>query len=326
MPKELVALAPRQPVVQDYEESAVLEGQVRIKVDFGAPKRGSEMTMYYGSRGAKFPMGLGNMCVGRIIELGDGVDEFEVGDRVACHGHLRETHIRSAGQLLAMSDRMTWKEAVCYDPAHFALASIRDGQVRLGDRVAVFGLGAIGQVTAQMAKLAGADLVAVVDPIRVRRQVALNAGVDMAIDPSSEDVEQVLKDATGGLGVDVAIETSAVYQALDQAIRGLAFNGTVAVAGWAKECTGGLDLGAVAHFNIPNLIFARANSDPNRDHPRWDFARIRHHCWQWLSAGKINCEEIVSPVVSFAEAVEAYQEMDLHPERSVKLGISFGNG
>ena len=52
----------------------------------------------------------------------------------------------------------------------------------------------------------------------------------MAIDPSSEDVEQVLKDATGGLGVDVAIETSAVYQALDQAIRGLAFNGTVAVA------------------------------------------------------------------------------------------------
>ena len=94
----------------------------------------------------------------------------------------------------------------------------------------------------------------------------INAGVDMAIDPSSEDVEQVLKDATGGLGVDVAIETSAVYQALDQAIRGLAFNGTVAVAGWAKECTGGLDLGAVAHFSIPNLIFARANSDPNRDH------------------------------------------------------------
>ena len=137
----------------------------------------------------------------------------------------------------------------------------------------------------------------------------------MAIDPSSEDVEQVLKDATGGLGVDVAIETSAVYQALDQAIRGLAFNGTVAVAGWAKECTGGLDLGAVAHFSIPN-----------RDHPRWDFTRIRHHCWQWLSAGKINCEEIVSPVVSFAEAVEAYQEMDLHPERSVKLGVSFGDG
>ena len=77
-------------------------------------------------------------------------------------------------------------------------------------------------------------------PIRQRHvlpSMQINAGVDMAIDPSSEDVEQVLKDATGGLGVDVAIETSAVYQALEQAIRGLAFNGTT----------------AVAHFNIPNL-------------------------------------------------------------------------
>ena len=84
--------------------------------------------------------------------------------------------------------------------------------------------------------------------------------MDVAIDLPSEGAGQVLKDATGGLGVDVAIETSAVYQALEQAIRGFAFNGTT----------------AVAHFNIPNLIFARANNDPNLDHPRWDFARIRH--------------------------------------------------
>ena len=103
----------------DYEESAALEGQVRIKVYFGAPKRGSEMTMYYGARGAKFPMGLGNMFVSRIIELGDDVDEFEIGDRVACHRHLRADHIRSAGQLLAMNDRMTWKEAVCHDLAQW---------------------------------------------------------------------------------------------------------------------------------------------------------------------------------------------------------------
>ena len=83
MPKELVAVSPRQPVLQEYQESAILEGQVRIQVDFGAPKRGSEMTMYYGNRNAKFPMGLGNMCVGRIVEKGDGVDGFEIGDRVA---------------------------------------------------------------------------------------------------------------------------------------------------------------------------------------------------------------------------------------------------
>jgi threonine dehydrogenase-like Zn-dependent dehydrogenase len=219
---------------------------------------------------------------------------------------------------------MTWKEAVCYDPTLFALGGIRDGQVRLGDAVAVFGLGAIGQITVQMAIMAGASFVAAVDPIEKRRQAAISAGGDMALDPTSVDVAKELKAATNGQGIDVAIETSAAYEALDQAIRGLAWGGNVAVVGWMKECKGGLDLGAVAHFNIPNLIFARSCSDPNRDHPRWDWARIQKICWQWLSEGRFQCEDIVSPVVPFLESPKAYEEMDFHPEKSIKLGVSFG--
>ena len=72
--KELIAIAPRQPILQDYEDRLLTEGQVRVKVEFGAPKRGSELTGYHAVRGSSFPMGLGNMCVGHIIELGDGVE------------------------------------------------------------------------------------------------------------------------------------------------------------------------------------------------------------------------------------------------------------
>lgn len=323
MPKELVALAPRQPVLRDYEDGPLPADSVRVQVEFGAPKRGTEMTMYYGLRGAGFPQGLGNMCVGSVIEIGADVEGVELGERVAGHGHLKETHTWNAQRILKMNERMTWKEAVCYDPAHFALAAIRDGQVRVGDRVAVFGLGAIGLVTQQFAKVAGADFVAAVDPIACRRAVAEKTGADLVLDPTACNVGEVLHEATGGLGVDVAIETSANYHALDDAIRSVAFEGTVVVAGWAKECKGGLDLGAVAHFNIPNLIFARANSDPNRDYPRWSFGRIIDTCWKWLSEGRFDCEDIVNPVVPFADAATAYEEMDNHPERSVKLGVSF---
>ncbi len=323
MPKELVAVAPRQPVLREYEDGPVPKDSVRVQVEFGAPKRGTEMTMYYGLRGAGFPQGLGNMCVGKIIEIGEEVEDCEVGDRVAGHGHLKETHTWKEDSVLEMPERMTWKEAVCYDPAHFALSAIRDGQVRAGDRVAVFGLGAIGLMTQQFAREAGADFIACIDPIERRREVAEMIGADFVLDPRVWNIGDVLKIETGDLGVDVAIETSANYNALDEAIQGVAFEGTVVVAGWAKECTGGLDLGAVAHFNIPNLIFARANSDPNRDHPRWNFRRIRGTCWRWLADGRFNCENIVDPVVPFEDSVEAYIEMDNHPERSVKLGVSF---
>ncbi len=323
MPKELVAIAPRQPVLRDYEDGPLPADSVRVRVEFGAPKRGTEMTMYYGLRGAGFPQGLGNMCVGKVSEIGSEVEGVEIGERVAGYGHLKETHTWNAQRILKMNERMTWKEAVCYDPAHFALAAVRDGQVRVGDRVAVFGLGALGLMSQQFAKIAGADFVAVVDPIEGRRAVAEKTGADLVLDPTACNVGEALKEATGGLGVDVAIETSANYHALDDAIRSVAFEGTVVVVGWAKECKGGLDLGAVAHFNIPNLIFARANSDPNRDHPRWSFGRIIDTCWKWLSEGRFDCEDIVAPVVPFADAAAAYEEMDNHPERSVKLGVSF---
>jgi threonine dehydrogenase-like Zn-dependent dehydrogenase len=323
MPRELVAIEARKPVLRDYEDGPIPDGNVRVKVDFGSPKRGTELTMYRATRGGSFPMGLGNMCVGKIIEIGKGVEGFSIGERVAGYGHLKETHTWSAGGVYRMNDRMTWKEAVCFDPAQFALSGIRDGHLRIGDCSAVFGLGAIGQMAAQMAKIAGAAFVAVVDPVAVRREAAMKAGADLAIDPSTQDVGDELKKATGGKGVDVAIETSGIYEALDQAIAGLAWGGTVAYLAWSKECKGGLDFGKHAHLMIPNIVFARACSDPNRDHPRWDFGRICNICWKWLAEGRLQCEDIVYPVLPFAKSAEAYEDMDYHPENSIKLGVEF---
>jgi threonine dehydrogenase-like Zn-dependent dehydrogenase len=226
--------------------------------------------------------------------------------------------------LLQVPDAMPWKSALCLDPAQFALGGIRDGNVRLGDHVAVFGLGAIGAIAAQMARAAGAAYVAVVDPIQKRRDAAVEVGADAAFDPLCEDVGLELKRATNRAGVDVAIETSGNEQALQQALRGLGYGGTIAFVGWARSFSGTLDLGREAHFNNANLVFSRASSEPSRDHPRWDRRRIATSCWSMLASGEIDCERIVDPVVSFAEVPRAYEEyVDRNPQDSVKLGVAF---
>lgn len=324
MPRELVAIAPGRAIIREYDDPPLPKGHIRVKVEFGAPKHGTELTLFKGYRKASFPMGLGNMCVGRVVEVGEEVEGFSIGERVAGYGHLRETHIWRADSVWRMPERMSPKEAVCFDPAQFALAGVRDGNIRIGDYVAIFGLGAIGQMAVQMARMSGAIFVAAVDPIPLRRKVALENGADIALDPNEVDVGEELKRATGGRGIDVAIETSGSYEALHQAIRGLSFGGTVSLVGWSKECKGGLDFGETAHFIIPNILFSRACSDPNRDHPRWSFKRIMETCWKLLSEGRFNCENIVQPVVPFSEALEAYLEyVDRHPEKSVKLGVVF---
>ena len=344
MLKELVALEPGKPVLRAYEDEPLKEGFVRINVEHGAPKHGTELTYYRGinpekgnrwdsemnvfvpqeEKGeGKFFARIGNMWVGRITEMANDVTGFEIGQRVAGPGPLKSTQTISAERLLTMRDEMTWKEALCHEPARYAMGGVRDGHVRIGDKVAVFGMGAIGLVAAQMAKLSGASYVVVVDPIEIRREAALKAGADYAIDPTAEDAGLMIKKLTGK-GVDVAIETSGAYSAMHHCIRSVAFGGNVSVVGWYKECRGGINFGTEAHFNRPNIIFSRVESEPNRDYPRWDFGRIKKECWDLLQKGMINCEHIIYPVVSFEDSAQAFLEkVDKHPEQSIKLGVEF---
>src|SRR5260370_33699940 len=112
-----------------------------------------------------FPMPLGNIAVGLVTELGPGVEGVAVGDRVGGYGPLRETQRWAWGTpgaypgVRKMPDTMSWQAAVCLDPATVAMGGIRDGHVRVGDRVAVFGLGAIGPMAGQLARSAGASFV-----------------------------------------------------------------------------------------------------------------------------------------------------------------------
>ncbi|MBM7564739.1 zinc-binding dehydrogenase [Paenibacillus sacheonensis] len=352
MPKQLLAAAPRKAAIGDYEERQLQPNEVKVKVEYASPKHGSELAGFRGESphtadyfdeewnmfltreasdketdGGFGRWNLGNQWVGIITEAGADVTEYAIGDRVCCYGGVRETHIVNAVNnyyLKKVPAGMSWKNAVCFDPAQFALGGIRDAHVRAGDRVAIFGLGAIGQIAAQMAKLAGASWVAVIDPIEKRREVAIRAGADAAFDPVNQDVGLELKKATGKLGVDVIIETSASEFALQSSLRGLAYGGTIAFVGWARAFKGGLDFGREAHFNNAKIVFSRACSEPNPDYPRWSWRRIEDVCWDMLLKGQINCEEVINPVVPFLESAEGYEQfVDQRPDLSIKLGVNF---
>lgn len=349
MPRELVAIAVRTPAIREYEDGPLGSDQIRVRTEFGAPKHGTELHGYRGDSpfsdshwdpdqrifvpGApteQFPQSLGNIAVGTVVEVGAAVERVRVGDRVAGYGPLRETQTWRWGTTGAypgvrhLSDGMPWQAAVCLDPVTVALGGIRDGNVRLGDRVAIFGLGAIGLMAVQLARIAGASLVAAIDPLPVRRDVAERTGANLVLNPAEVDAGREIRRATGGAGVDVAIETSGSAPALHAAIRGLAFGGTVALTAWYGEFRGGLDLGREAHFNRPTFVFTRAESEPHRDHSRWNNRRQADAAWDLLASGRIDGVPVVQPVVSFDDVIQAYRDIDEHPERSVKLGVQFG--
>jgi len=341
MPKELICVSPFQLQWRDYEDAPLKAQEVRIRAAFGAAKHGTELSLFSGvaaNRGPfdeslgvfrpsdpheAFPFGIGNMIVGEVVEVGVSVTRVKRGDRVLAYGSLKPTHTVSERDCRLMPAGMPWQSAVCLDPADFALAALRDANLRIGDGLAVFGLGAIALVLVQMARLAGADPIIAVDPLAARRELAKKLGATHTLNPREEDVGLALKNATQGRGVDVAIEYSGSVQALQAALRGVAFGGTVVCGAFPPPYAAGLDLGAEAHMNVPSLVFSRACSEPLRDHPRWNNARIYDSCFSMLAKGLVTGVGIVSEPVKLDAALESFAEVVREPGKIIKLGVEF---
>ena len=341
MPRELIAPARMEVAFRDYESQPLAADQVRVKSRYGAAKHGSEMAMFQGYAGHRgdwdnrlrlftqenqmvtYPGGLGNICVGNVVEVGADVRAVRVGETVFAHGSFRQEHVWQAERIRRLPDGVPWQAAVCLDPADFALGAVRDGNIRLGDAVAVFGMGAIGLFVVQLAKLAGAYPVIAVDPIPLRRDVALECGADIVFDPAACDAGLEIKLATAERGADVCVDYSGHFSALQAALRGVAYLGTIVAGAFPGSYPAGLDLGAEAHMNRPTIVFSRACSEPNPEYPNWDETRLFSVVWRLLSDGSLNSQAVVQPVVPFDDLLEAYPKIATAPEENVKLGVTF---
>ena len=349
--KKLVAVKPRVAELLDYEDRSISPNEVKIEVQFASPKHGTEVIDFRGmtpfmdedfseewrmfmpreegtTKGIVFgEFQLGNMVVGQIIEVGSEVTGFRVGETVCTYGPIRETVIVNAvdnHRLRKMPEGSKWQNAVCYDPAQFAMSGVRDANVRAGDYVVVVGLGAIGQLAIQLAKKAGASIVVGIDPLNQRRDIALRNGADICFDPTVCDVGFEVKKLTNKIGADSIIETSGNAAALQAALKGIAYGGTISYVAFGKAFPEGLNFGREAHFNNAKIVFSRAASEPNPDYPRWNRKRIEETCWELLMNGYLNCEDIIEPIVTFEKSAEAYMEyVDQHPELSIKMGIEY---
>ena len=361
MPKELIATGPGQTPLREYEEPPLGDAQIRIRSEFAAPKHGTESHGFSGDASLSenyfdseyrimlpreksqslFPRPLGNMTVGTVVEAGSEVTKFKVGDRVYGHLPIRETHTvdqdgrggkgpKSLGsgvqerRIHRVPEGMSPQQVVILDPAHFALAAVRDANVRLGERVAVFGLGAIGLLIVQMARMSGAGFVFAVDPLANRRALAERYGADRTFDPTDCDVGYEIKKATSGRGADVAIEASAVYAALQDAIRSVHYSGLVVTVSFYKGEGTALRLGEEWHLT---RVTVRSSmpvwGNPSRDYPMWDDERLEDTVLELMCEEKLNIDGLIYPIVPFEKSDEAYLLIGEHPDQCIKLGITF---
>lgn len=158
------------------------------------------------------PLPTGYSCSGIVIQVGSGITDLQPGDRVACAGAGIANHaeivVVPRNLLVKVPDGCNLKDAASVTLGAIAMQGVRRADPRLGEIVAVIGLGLLGQITVQLLKAAGC-LVIGMDLDARRVALARQSGADHTFVSSEVDIQAEIRRLTEGHGMDVVIITAA---------------------------------------------------------------------------------------------------------------------
>lgn len=313
-------------------------GEVLVKVAM-CGMCGTDLKIYDGHFPLTPPFGEftpGHEWTGKIVALGDAVDEFAVGDDVAIEAHhgcgrcdnclvgkytaclnygsrskgqratgmtadggFAQYAIHHVSSLYKLPAPLTYKDAVLIMTAGTGLYGLDvAGAYVLGQDVAVWGPGPVGLMTVQAVRELGANSVILVGTRESRLEMGRRLGADEIVNARNVDPVKRIMELTGGKGVDMAIEASGALEAPQQCASVIKRGGKMlVVAFYPGPVT--LDMSAIVRGDV--TIYTSRGEGGNNVKRAVSLAR----------RGRLRCEELVThsfPLEEIGEALRVMRE------------------
>jgi 2-desacetyl-2-hydroxyethyl bacteriochlorophyllide A dehydrogenase len=350
MPSVVQFTAPYRVELVEVPREPSSPGTLRVRTWYSGISTGTELTAFRGSnpyltkrwdaerrlfvRGEPtftFPVqGWGYSEVGEVLEVADdvvGTHDVRPGDVVAgVWGH------RSEGVITA--DVPNWFVVPSgVEPIHgvfarvgaIALNSVLAADLRLTEKVAIFGQGVIGLLATQLATLSGADVIAV-DALEPRLALAEQLGARRLVDAHVEGgAGALIRSWVGESGVDSAIELSGSYGALHEAIRSVGVDGNVVASGFYQGDAVGLRLGEEFHHNRVRVMSSQIGGTPVPLGPRWSQRRLLAAFFGQLAAGRVSVAPLVTDVLGAADVAAAFEVLDAGLPHTLQVVLRFAD-
>lgn len=139
-------------------------------------------------------------------------------NRISHHDAMSQYVCWHMTQIYKLPEGVDLLDACMVEPMSVAVNAVEKAELSTGSRVAIFGGGGIGLMMVQIAKMAGASTVTVIEPVEEKREIALTVGADYVINPMTEDVKARAMEITGNMGFDAVLESSGASAAARTAI------------------------------------------------------------------------------------------------------------
>lgn len=285
------------------------------------------------------PIILGHEFSGDVVEIGSGVKNITVGDRVVVNAliycrqcfycgmgeynmciKLGSTGLASDGGFAEfvtvpsyatykIPPKVTYEMGTFVEPLAVAIRAVKRARAHVGNTAAVVGAGPIGLLVQQAAVASGAGKVYAIEPIAKRGKLAKTLGATEVFNPSEGDVSKEIHALTDGTRADVAYECVGNQAAFDTALRITGRRGMIVMVGLAVE-----------PLNVP---FLRLWGHEKEITTSQGYVDEFPPAIAFLADGRVQVEPMISSKITLDDLVEkGFKELIERPEKNIKILVS----
>ncbi len=264
------------------------------------------------------PIPLGYCNAGEVIDVGDDVIEFKIGDRVASNGHHAEIVSIPKNLCTLIPANVSYEEAAFTVIGSIGLQGIRLVNPMFGETVVVIGLGLIGLITADLLLANGCNVIGLdVDNNKIK--IAISKGVK-AFNSSEINIIKTIEELTNNIGVDAVIITASTKsnEIINQAAQMSRKKGRIVLVGVI-----GLEINRSDFFKKEVSFQVSCSYGPGRydddyeqkgmDYPlpyvRWTEKRNFEAVLNAISTGKLNVQSLITERFKLSDYMKVYRNM-----------------
>ncbi|HZO86753.1 MAG TPA: zinc-binding dehydrogenase [Chthonomonadaceae bacterium] len=320
--------APRQVILEPHTYESPKAGEVLIRTERTLISTGTELTGLSGdfppnsrwARYMRYPFVVGYSNVGRVLEVGEGVDNARVGDRVMSMAPHATHALCLAKRLHPIPPGVDSEAASFATLGEIVLGGVRLSRVMLGESVVIVGAGLLGQLAARYCWIAGAWPVIVVDPAQGRLEFARAGGATHVLPMTAEEAVPEVERLTKGRMADVVFDITGNPVAMVGAVKLARKLGRVVLLGSPRGPVT-IDLHEEVHTLGLEIIGAHNMVHPPAETPNtpWSIARHIELFFDWQDAGVLDVRPLITHRYPWRQTPEAFQM--LLEDRTRALGV-----
>ncbi|MDI4643826.1 NAD(P)-dependent alcohol dehydrogenase [Cohnella hashimotonis] len=304
---------------------------------------GSDIHYYEHGRIGRYvvdgPLILGHEVAGTVVEIGERVANLKVGDRVAIEpgipcgrceyckggrynlcpdvfflatppddGAWADYIAMRADVLFPLPDSMSFEEGALLEPLSVGYHAMNRANVKPSDRLFITGLGPIGLLAIQAAKLFGVREIYASDVVAFRREYALKLGATAVFDPLSDSIAAELANRTGGEGVDVIVESSGNHGSIASTVSLAKRGGRIVFVGLPPE--NGVSL------NVDKIIDSELNI-----YGVFRYANTYKAAIQAYAGSGLDIAEVITHSFGLKDINEALHAARTQKDKAIKIMI-----